>query len=133
MNGSEEDFAELEASIVRMKALDAPSDQEAFIEENRVFHGDHRARERQQGARDFLATRSASSRTASITASAIPSATRRTSSKRTSASSTRAARATAGAAAAAMESHVTELENLVRERYQHLLNAPDQRRPSGRR
>ena len=38
VNGSEEEFEELEASIARMKALDAQSDQETFIEENRVFH-----------------------------------------------------------------------------------------------
>ena len=39
VNGTDADFAELEASIARMKALDAQSDQEAFLEENRVFHG----------------------------------------------------------------------------------------------
>ena len=38
LSGTDKDFSALEASIARMKTLDAPRDQEAFLEENRVFH-----------------------------------------------------------------------------------------------
>mgnify|MGYP003337340194 CR=1 FL=1 len=38
ISGTEAHFAELAASIARMKALDAQRDQDTFLEENRVFH-----------------------------------------------------------------------------------------------
>ncbi len=38
ISGSKAEFAELEASITRMGALDVQADQDAFLEENRVFH-----------------------------------------------------------------------------------------------
>ncbi len=39
LNGTEADFADLEASIARMKNLQGARDQDAFLEENRAFHG----------------------------------------------------------------------------------------------
>jgi DNA-binding FadR family transcriptional regulator len=39
VHGSEADFAEMEASIERMKVLQGARDQEAFLAENRAFHG----------------------------------------------------------------------------------------------
>lgn len=123
MNGSEEDFGELEASIVRMKALDAQSEQDAFLEENRVFHsviarasgnkvleifwdtisiladGEHHGIRYSVGNQAHVVK--AHER--------ILEACRRRDGK---------------AAATAMESHVTALEHLVRARYQHLLKHP---------
>ena len=123
VNGSEDDFAELEASIVRMKALDAQSDQEAFIAENHVFHGviaragGNRVLEICWRAISIMATGThhgicytVGNQVHVVKAHlAILDACRRRD---------------GSAAAAAMEKHVTDLENLVRARYQHLLKHP---------
>ena len=120
VNGSEEEFAELEASIVRMKALDAPTNQEAFLEENRVFHG--------------IIARASGNRvlevfwdTISILAHGEHHGIRYSVGNQAHVVKAHqrildACRKRDGdAAAAAMETHVSGLENLVRERYQHLL------------
>lgn len=39
VNGTEQDFADLETSIARMRTLQAQRDQQAFLDENRSFHG----------------------------------------------------------------------------------------------
>ena len=127
VNGSEDEFAELEASIVRMKTLDAPNtlqtNQEAFIAENHVFHsviaraGGNRVLEICWQAISIMATgthhgiRYTVGNQAHVVKAhqAILDACRRRD---------------GNAAAAAMESHVTDLENLVRTRYQHLLKHP---------
>jgi GntR family transcriptional repressor for pyruvate dehydrogenase complex len=104
VNGSEEDFEELEASIVRMKALDAQSEQEALLE---VFwetisilaHGENHGIRYSVGNQAHVIK--AHQR--------ILDACRRRDGK---------------AAAGAMETHVRGLEHLVRARYQHLLKQP---------
>jgi DNA-binding FadR family transcriptional regulator len=120
VNGTDEDFAELEASIVRMKALNAQSEQEAFLEENRVFHGviarasGNKVLEVFWHTISILATGEHHGIRYSVGNQAhVIKAHQRI---------LEACRARDGdAASAAMESHVSGLENLVRERYQHLL------------
>ena len=123
VNGSEEDFAELEASIVRMKALDAQNDQEAFIEENRVFHGVIARASGNKVLETFWLTISILAHgehhgirySVGNQAHVVKAHQRILDACR---------RRDGNAAAAAMESHVSGLENLVRERYQHLLKHP---------
>jgi GntR family transcriptional regulator, transcriptional repressor for pyruvate dehydrogenase complex len=123
VNGSEEDFGELEASIARMKALDAQSNQQAFLEENRVFHS--------------IIARASSNKvlevfwdTISIVAHGEEHGIRYSVGNQAHVVKAHqrileACRQRDGnAAAAAMESHVTALEHLVRARYQHLLKHP---------
>ena len=120
VNGSEEDFAELEASIVRMKALDLQASQEAFLEENRVFHGIIARASGNKVLEVFWDTISilAHGEHHGIRYSVGNQAHVVKAHQRILA----ACRKRDGdAAAAAMESHVSSLENLVRERYQHLL------------
>ena len=120
VNGSEEDFAALEASIVRMKALDLQANQEAFLDENRVFHGiiarasGNKVLEVFWDTISILADGEHHGIRYSVGNQAhVVKAHRRI---------LEACRKRDGdAAAAAMESHVSGLENLVRERYQHLL------------
>jgi DNA-binding FadR family transcriptional regulator len=120
VNGTDEDFAELEASIARMKALNAQSEQEAFLEENRVFHGviarasGNKVLEIFWHTISILATGEQHGIRYSVGNQAhVIKAHQRI---------LEACRARdSDAASAAMESHVTGLENLVRERYQHLL------------
>lgn len=122
-NGSEEDFGELEASIVRMKALNAQSDQQAFIEENRVFHGVIARASGNKVLEVFW-------HTISILAHGEHHGIRYSVGNQAHVIKAHqrildACRKRDGnAAAAAMESHVSGLENLVRERYQHLLKHP---------
>ena len=118
-----EDFAALEASIVRMKALDAPRDQAAFLEENRMFHsiiaraGGNKVLEVFWNTISILAAGehhgirySVGNQTHVVKAhQRILDACRRRDGT---------------AAAAEMQTHVGALENLVRQRYQHLLNHP---------
>lgn len=120
LNGSELDFEDLEASIERMDAL---KDQAAFIEENRVFHSiiarasGNKVLETFWSAISVLAAgehqgvRYSSGNQQHVVAAhrAILAACR----KRDGA-----------AAAKAMEAHVTELEHLVRKRYQPLMSQP---------
>jgi DNA-binding FadR family transcriptional regulator len=123
LNGSEEEFAELEASIVRMKALDAPSDQEAFIEENRVFHGIIARASGNKVLETFWHTISILAHgehhgiryTVGNQAHVIKAHQRILDACR---------RRDGNAAATAMETHVSGLEHLVRQRYQHLLKQP---------
>jgi DNA-binding FadR family transcriptional regulator len=123
VNGSEEDFAELEASIVRMKALDAPSNQEAFIEENRVFHSVIARASGNKVLETFW-------HTISILAHGEHHGIRYSVGNQTHVIKAHqrildACRQRDGtAAAAAMETHVSALEHLVRARYQHLLKQP---------
>lgn len=119
-NGTDEDFAELESSIKRMEALDTRNDQKAFLEENRVFHSVIARASSNKVLEVFWSTISvlAAGENHGISYSvgnqahvirahqAILDACRKRD---------------GNAASAAMDSHVTGLENLVRERYQHLL------------
>ena len=123
VNGSEEDFGELDTSIARMKALDAQSDQEAFLEENRVFHsviaraGGNKVLEIFWETISILATGEHHGIRYSVGNQAhVVKAHQRI---------VDACRARNGEAAAAeMGKHVLGLENLVRSRYQHLLKHP---------
>jgi DNA-binding GntR family transcriptional regulator len=120
-NGTKADFAELQASIDRMK--ESRNDQERFFEENRIFHS---TIARASGNRVLEAFWS----TISILASGehhglsyslgnqlhvieaherILAACRKRNGE---------------AAAAAMREHVEELETLVRRRFRHLLGQP---------
>ena len=121
LQGTEADFAEMDASIRRMG--DNGDDQEAFIAENRAFHGivarasGNKVLETFWGTIGLLASGehhgvrySFGNRQHVIAAHAEILAACR---KRDPA-----------AAAAAMASHVGELEHLVRDRYQHLLGKP---------
>jgi len=123
VNGSEEDFAELEASIARMKALDLQANQEAFLEENRVFHGVIARASGNKVLEVFWDT-------ISILAHGEHHGIRYSVGNQAHVVKAHqrildACRKRDGdAAAAAMESHVSSLENLVRDRYQHLLKHP---------
>ena len=123
VNGTAKDFADLEASIARMKALDAQREQEAFIEENRVFHS--------------IIARAGGNKvlevfwnTISILAAGEHHGIRYSIGNQTHVVQAHqrildACRQRNGnAAAAEMERHVGALENLVRQRYQHLLKHP---------
>lgn len=120
VNGSEEDFVELEASIARMKALDLQANQEAFLEENRVFHGVIARASGNKVLEVFWDTISILAHgehhgirySVGNQAHVVKAHQRILEACR---------RRDGDAAAAAMESHVSGLENLVRERYQHLL------------
>jgi DNA-binding FadR family transcriptional regulator len=120
VNGSEEQFAELEASIERMKALNAQTNQAAFLEENRVFHGIIARASGNKVLEVFWDT-------ISILAHGEHHGIRYSVGNQAHVVKAHqrildACRKRDGdAAAAAMESHVSGLENLVRERYQHLL------------
>lgn len=122
-NGSEEDFGELEASIARMKALDAQAGQEAFLEENRVFHSVIARASGNKVLEIFWET-------ISILATGEHHGIRYSVGNQTHVIKAHqrildACRARNGEAAAAeMEKHVFGLENLVRSRYQHLLKHP---------
>lgn len=120
LNGSEEDFDHLEQSIERMKEI---KDQQAFIDENRVFHSIIARASGNKVMETFWSTismlahgehhgvhYSSGNQQHVIEAhKAILKAFRKRDSK---------------AAAATMEAHVTELEHLVRKRYQNLLTQP---------
>lgn len=119
-NGTEDDFDELERSIERMEGI---KDQDAFIEENRVFHSivarasGNKVLETFWSTISILATGehhgvryTVGNQQHVIEAhKAILKACRQRDSK---------------AAARKMEIHVTELEHLVRKRYQNLLKQP---------
>jgi DNA-binding FadR family transcriptional regulator len=123
VNGTTEHFAELEDSIARMKALDAQREQAAFLDENRVFHsiiaraGGNKVLEVFWNTISILAAGEHHGiRYSSGNHGHVVKAHQRI---------LDACRRRDGAdAAAAMESHVGALENLVRSRYQHLLKHP---------
>jgi len=120
LNGSEADFNQLEQSIERMKGI---KEQQAFIDENRVFHSiiarasGNKVMETFWSTISILATgehhgvryTAANQRYVIEAHERILKACRKRDSK---------------AAAASMEAHVTELEHLVRKRYQNLLTQP---------
>ena len=120
INGTEEDFDQLEQSIERMKEI---KDQQAFIDENRVFHSIIARASGNKVMETFWSTisilahgehhgvRYSSGNQQHVIEAhkAILKAFRKRDSK---------------AAAATMEAHVTELEHLVRKRYQNLLTQP---------
>ena len=113
----------LEASIVRMKALNAQADQEAFIDENRAFHGVIARASGNKVLEVFW-------QTISIIAHGEHHGIRYSVGNQAHVVKAHqrileACRSRDGdAAAAAMEAHVTELEHLVRARHQHLLKHP---------
>jgi len=123
LNGAEEDFAALEASIARMKALDAQKDHEAFLEENRAFHGVIARASGNKVLEIFWET-------ISILAHGEHHGIRYSVGNQMHVVKAHqrivdACRKRDGeAAATAMEEHVSGLENLVRQRYQHLLAQP---------
>jgi DNA-binding FadR family transcriptional regulator len=119
--GGEDDFAEMEASIERMKALGAQ--QEAFVAENRVFH----AIVARTGANTVLDTFWGM---LSALAHGEHHGVHYTFGNRRHVIAAHQAILDAcrqrdpAAAAAAMAEHIGALEHLVRDRYQHLLDAP---------
>ena len=123
LNGTEADFAELETSIARMKALDAQREQAAFLEENRVFHSIIARASGNKVLEVFW-------NTISILAAGEHHGVRYSVGNQAHVVQAHqrileACRQHNGdAAAAEMERHVGALENLVRSRYQHLLKHP---------
>ncbi|CAH1648255.1 GntR family transcriptional regulator [Hyphomicrobiales bacterium] len=121
INGTEEDFDELEASIRRMKAID--KDQTAFIEENRIFHSIIARASGNKVLETFW-------QTISILATGEHHGVRYSFGNQQHVIEAHqgildACRARDNKVAAAkMEAHVTELEHLVRKRYQNLLTQP---------
>ncbi len=120
-HGSEEDFQELASSVERMKAIDG--DQEAFVEENRVFHSIIARASGNEVLETFWST-------ISILASGEHHGVRYSFGNQLHVIEAHegilaACRQRDGKAAASrMEAHVSELEHLVRNRYQHLLTEP---------
>jgi DNA-binding FadR family transcriptional regulator len=120
LNGSKDDFDELEASIERMAAL---KDQAAFIEENRIFHSIIARASGNKVMETFWAT-------ISILATGEHHGVRYSSGNQQHVVEAHRAilkacrKRDSEAAAATMEAHVTELEHLVRKRYQNLLTQP---------
>jgi GntR family transcriptional regulator, transcriptional repressor for pyruvate dehydrogenase complex len=123
VNGREVDFDELEASIARMKTLNAQADQEAFLEENRVFHGLIARASGNKVLEVFWETISILAHgehhgirySVGNQAHVVKAHQRIVDACR---------RRNGEAAAREMESHVSGLEHLVRQRYQHLLKQP---------
>ncbi len=121
MNGTEEDFDALAASIARMAAM--KGDQDAFVEENRVFHSIVARASGNQVLETFWST-------ISIMAHGEQHGVRYSFGNQDHVIKAHqgildACRKRDGKAAAArMAAHVSELELLVRSRYQHLLNKP---------
>jgi len=117
LNGTEEDFYQLEQSIERMKKV---KDQQAFIDENRVFHSIIARASGNKVLETFWST-------ISILATGEHQGVRYTVGNQqhvidAHVSILKACRKRdSKAAAATMEAHVTELEHLVRKRYQNLL------------
>ena len=123
INGTEQDFADLEASIASMRTLQAQRDQQAFLDENRRFHGIIARAGGNKVLEVFWST-------ISVLASGEHHGLRYTVGNQGHVIAAherilKACRRRNGeAAAAAMQSHVSDLENLVRTRYQRLLSHP---------
>jgi DNA-binding FadR family transcriptional regulator len=124
VNGTEEDFDELAASIARMTAIkDERGDQDAFVEENRVFHSVIARASGNQVLETFWST-------ISILAHGEQHGVRYSFGNQDHVIKAHqgildACRKRDGKTASArMAAHVSELEHLVRSRYQHLLNKP---------
>jgi DNA-binding FadR family transcriptional regulator len=120
INGTEEDFDQLEQSIERMKEI---KDQQAFIDENRVFHSIIARASGNKVMETFWST-------ISILAHGEHHGVRFSSGNQQHVIEAHNAivkafrKRDSNAAAATMEAHVTELEHLVRKRYQNLLTQP---------
>lgn len=120
VNGTEEDFDELQRSIERMKAI---KDQDAFIEENRIFHSIIARASGNKVLETFWST-------ISILATGEHHGVRYTVGNQEHVIEAHKAilkacrQRDAKAAAAKMDVHVTALEHLVRKRYQNLLKQP---------
>lgn len=120
LNGSEEDFDQLEQSIERMKEI---KDQQAFIDENRVFHSIIARASGNKVMETFWST-------ISILAHGEHHGVRYSSGNQQHVIEAHKAilkalrKRDCKAAAVTMEAHVTELEHLVRKRYQNLLTQP---------
>ena len=120
LNGTEEDFCQLEQSIERMKMI---KDQQAFIDENRVFHSIIARASGNKVLETFWST-------ISILATGEHHGVRYTVGNQqhvidAHVSILKACRKRDSKAAAAnMEANVAELEHLVRKRYQILLTQP---------
>lgn len=123
INGTEENFNELDASIERMKAINAQSNQEAFLEENRIFHSVIARASGNHVLEVFWST-------IGILASGEQHGVRYSVGNQSHVIKAHqrildACRERNGEVASAeMEKHVMGLENLVRSRYQHLLSHP---------
>jgi GntR family transcriptional regulator, transcriptional repressor for pyruvate dehydrogenase complex len=121
LQGTEEDFREMAESIERMKALG--EDQAAFIAENRVFHGIVARASGNKVLETFWDA-------ISLLAHGEHHGVRYTFGNRQHVIAAHqqildaCRRRDARAAAQAMAEHVGELEDLVRDRYQHLLGQP---------
>jgi GntR family transcriptional repressor for pyruvate dehydrogenase complex len=119
--GTKEDFADLAASIKRMEAQG--DDQDAFVAENRVFHGIIARASGNKVLEIFWET-------ISLLASGEHHGVRYSFGNRRNVVAAHkqilsaCKKRDAGAAALAMAQHVGELEHLVRDRYQHLLEKP---------
>ena len=123
LNGTEQDFAELERSIERMKALPPEREQEAFLEENRTFHSLIARASANKVLEVFWSTISvlASGEHHGVSYSVANRAHVVDAHERILAA---CRKRDADAAASAMQEHVSGLEALVRTRYQHLLAHP---------
>ncbi len=123
VNGTEVDFAELEASIARMRDLHGARDQDAFLEENRAFHGIIARASGNTVLEVFWST-------ISVLASGEHHGVRYSTGNQSHVIAAherilRACRQRDGEAAAlAMETHVSDLENLVRTRDRRRLADP---------
>lgn len=123
VRGGERDFADMQASIARMKALQDARDQETFLAENRVFHGLIARAGGNQVLEAFWST-------ISVLASGEHHGVRYSVGNRQHIIAAherilRACRRRNGEAAAlAMRTHVGDLENLVRVRDQRRLSHP---------
>jgi DNA-binding FadR family transcriptional regulator len=120
-NGTEEDFDELEASIIRMAAI--KGDEDGFLEENRIFHSIIARAAGNQVLEIFWST-------ISILASGEQYGLRYSFGNQDHVLKAHrgileACRKRDGKVAAErMAEHVSELEHLVRKKYQHLLHEP---------
>jgi len=123
LNGTEADFSELETSIARMKELHGARNQDAFLEENRVFHGIIARASGNKVLEVFWST-------ISVLAGGEHHGVRYSAGNQQHVIAAherilRACRRRNGdAAATAMQTHVKDLENLVRTRDQRRLSHP---------
>lgn len=121
INGTDQDFEELAASIARMESI--VRDQDAFVEENRVFHSIIARASGNKVLETFWST-------ISILASGEHHGVRYSFGNQVHVAEAHqkildaCRRRDGNAAAAEMEEHVSELEHLVQKRYRHLLEQP---------
>jgi GntR family transcriptional regulator, transcriptional repressor for pyruvate dehydrogenase complex len=129
LQATEDDFAAMAASIERMRAQG--EDQDAFVAENRVFHGIVARASGNQVLETFWGT-------ISLLASGEHHGVRYSFGNRQHVIAAHSEILAAcrkrepAAAAIAMARHVGELEHLVRDRYQHLLGKPTRVRANRR-